>query len=574
MVNNTVVDSHVIDILETGNATTLGLWWSPNFDGMFNVTVRVVPMPEESQLKDNGVSAYVCVGGSTTIRVPDHFFTLVEAVDAAISGDTIFVAAGTYYDANTIIKKDSLTLVGENKETTIIDGVLWGMPSPGRWATLTIQASNVTVQGFTILDGFCGLIVGLEPDSTGPCEWNENVIRGNIITTGVFIKSANNNSVCENILTGAQEHAGIDMISAHDNFIYNNTIVDNHDGLWLSGSHNNSIVANDIANNGGGVWLYGSGGNVLRNNSLTGNLFEVQGEEVEHYINDVDFSNTLDGKPICYLVNQRDMQVPTDVAFMALVNCTNLVVKDANLSKISILLFHTSDSIIQNITALGIDLRKSNGVLVNKSMITGGGAWGDSGVFIYKSSNNTIANNVITRNYGGGIKIYSSVEFNTIVNNTISNNGIGVALVVSSNNTAYHNNFINNTRQTSEIEPSKFNVWDNGYPSGGNYWSDYDGTDAYHGICQNETGSDGIGDTPYKEDNYPLMSPYWYWNNPIAGDIDRDRDVDSMDLFALAAAYGTKQDDPLYNPNCDFDSDGDVDSMDLFTLAPNYGKTA
>jgi hypothetical protein len=46
------------------------------------------------------------------------------------------------------------------------------------------------------------------------------------------------------------------------------------------------------------------------------------------------------------------------------------------------------------------------------------------------------------------------------------------------------------------------NVWDDGYPSGGNYWSDYAGTDANH---------DGIGDTPYivdanNTDHYPLIN--------------------------------------------------------------------
>jgi len=59
----------------------------------------------------------------------------------------------------------------------------------------------------------------------------------------------------------------------------------------------------------------------------------------------------------------------------------------------------------------------------------------------------------------------------------------------------------------------------------------------------------------------------------MLGDVDGDSDVDSMDLFTLAAVYGTKTGDPLYNPNCDFDGDGDIDSMDLFTLAANYGKT-
>jgi hypothetical protein len=60
---------------------------------------------------------------------------------------------------------------------------------------------------------------------------------------------------------------------------------------------------------------------------------------------------------------------------------------------------------------------------------------------------------------------------------------------------------------------NSINVWDDGYPSGGNYWSDYDATDFYSGPYQNETGRDGIGDTAYvidenNQDNYPLVKPW------------------------------------------------------------------
>jgi len=66
------------------------------------------------------------------------------------------------------------------------------------------------------------------------------------------------------------------------------------------------------------------------------------------------------------------------------------------------------------------------------------------------------------------------------------------------------------------------NFWDDGYPSGGNYWSDYKGTDLYSGPYQNETGSDGIGDTPYviygdNVDHYPLMNP---WGPSINATVD------------------------------------------------------
>jgi len=52
------------------------------------------------------------------------------------------------------------------------------------------------------------------------------------------------------------------------------------------------------------------------------------------------------------------------------------------------------------------------------------------------------------------------------------------------------------------------NVWDDGYPSGGNYWSDYNGTDS--------TG-DGIGDTAYvvdanNTDHYPLIGMFYGFN--------------------------------------------------------------
>ena len=133
------------------------------------------------------------------------------------------------------------------------------------------------------------------------------------------------------------------------------------------------------------------------------------------------------------------------------------------------------------------------------------------GIMTNFSNNTKILDNLITRNYASGITSLSNWSYSLITNNVIAQNAAGVRLERSScqNNTFYHNNFINNTIQVSSFGTAL--KWDNGYPSGGNFWSDYDSADTFSGPYQNETGRDGIGDIPhfgYFEDNYPLMHPY------------------------------------------------------------------
>ncbi len=87
----------------------------------------------------------------------------------------------------------------------------------------------------------------------------------------------------------------------------------------------------------------------------------------------------------------------------------------------------------------------------------------------------------------------------------------GVCLNGSSANRIYHCSFVNNTNHA--LVDGSANTWDDGYPSGGNYWSNYAGADVYRGIYQNETNSDGVGDTPNvmnvnNVDHYPLTKPY------------------------------------------------------------------
>jgi parallel beta-helix repeat protein len=138
---------------------------------------------------------------------------------------------------------------------------------------------------------------------------------------------------------------------------------------------------------------------------------------------------------------------------------------------------------------------------------------------IYYSSNNTFSKNTIMNGWHGEGSIYLySCPNNTFFENNFVNNTWGVWFVRSDNNTFFHNNFKNNVFALLFKIASFGNVFDAGYPGGGNYYSDYSGNDFFSGVYQNETGSDGIGDTPIEwyayprvfqgRDDYPLMKPY------------------------------------------------------------------
>jgi parallel beta-helix repeat protein len=124
------------------------------------------------------------------------------------------------------------------------------------------------------------------------------------------------------------------------------------------------------------------------------------------------------------------------------------------------------------------------------------------------SAANTIFKNIITSNTVG-LSLQSSG--NIIFANTISENDLGIDVTNSANNIIYHNNFANYIQNA--ITGDLYNAWDNGYPSGGNYWSDYTDIDEKSGANQNVPGSDSIGDTQYtiannNVDHYPLMKPF------------------------------------------------------------------
>jgi parallel beta-helix repeat protein len=288
---------------------------------------------------------------------------------------------------------------------------------------------------------------------------------------------------------------GLQIIASNGSHVLNNDFTHNGgSAIWLDWSTENNISGNFVTANNAGVIITASSV-IMKNNSISGNNynFGVDGGQLSHFIIDVDTSNTVNNKPIYYWVNKQDMEVPFDAGYVAVINSTSITVKNLTLTNNyeGILSCFTSNLTIQNVSLF----------------------YDNYGIVLFKSSNNNITScNTETGYYGISLQDSSN---NSIAISRIVNNRYGINLVRSSDNQIYHNNFLNNIKQ-ADTDAESINAWDDGYPNGGNYWSDYKGVDLNSGPYQNITGSDEIGDTPYpinadNKDNYPLMEP---WSPP------------------------------------------------------------
>jgi parallel beta-helix repeat protein len=198
------------------------------------------------------------------------------------------------------------------------------------------------------------------------------------------------------------------------------------------------------------------------------------------------------------------------VGAIVIANSTNVTVQDVTLAgNFETLTFaFTNNSRIANVTIedswVSIFLHNANNNTILANMLRRN----IMGPTLRRSNGNMIAGNTLTDNeYCTYLFEYSSN--NLLIGNNLENSNFGLYLQQSSDNTVYHNNFVNNTNPCrTNMSPS--NSWDNGSPIGGNYWSDYNGTDS---------NEDGIGDSNYtidahNNDRYPLMGMFTEFNAP------------------------------------------------------------
>lgn len=393
------------------------------------------------------------------------YASLQEAIDSpdTLEGHAILVDPGILREHVTIHK--SLKIMGGDPTSTIIDG-------DGSGTVVRINADEVWFSGFTVRGGGSG--------------W---------LDCGVFLNYSSSCNVSHNIVTECRY------------------------GIYVFHSRRNVLSFNNVSGNSeDGVWLYYAGQNTLAGNRIWDNRFNfgVFGGAFIHFNNTIDQSNNVDGKPILYLVDVKNLilDAQADMGALYLINSHNLTIKNLNLTGNGHGLFcwNATGSRIENLTVssnnYGIHLQNSFGNLIIENHCPSN--W--VGVFLHDSERNTLESNVTPENEKG-ISLYEA-DNNTLTRNTVSQNLYGIRLYASSFNRVVLSNIIDNVNQVDLVN-SYQNSWDDGLE--GNFWSDYAGSDV---------NGDGVGDAPYNigasnEDHYPLVGKIYSLNPKPESQRDR-----------------------------------------------------
>lgn len=468
------------------------------------------------------------------------FVSIQAAIDTANDGDTVLVYPGTYSENVDVNKELTIIAASENSDDTIVRS-----DNPNDYV-LHVIANNVTISGFTVTGGYYGIYF----DNVQYNRISNNRLSNN--TDGINLWQSCNNELSSNI--------------ANSNKRY---------GIYLfSSCNNNDLVDNTAYANNIGIDLFDSYDNVLKNNVMFNNThnFGVRiGDRVGNMQNDIDTSNSVDGRPIYYLMNTSDVTIDADsnAATVYCIHCQNITIKDQILedNRYGICLYNTSNSLLKNNTlsnndigiflvassnnnilstnhadlnnmvGIALDFSSSNEIINNTAnlnigagieldggsknrLINNAANWdNDYGIVLDSSEDNMLEDNIIVSNDRG--IIIDRSNNNEIRGNILLNNSEGLRLPDSDNNTIY-NNYFNNTDNVRFYQNNSWSIERtdgmnivSGPYLGGNFWADPYGT----GFSQtgNDSNDDGFCDSPYTigddvADQLPLFSKSYVVN--------------------------------------------------------------
>jgi parallel beta-helix repeat protein len=262
---------------------------------------------------------------------------------------------------------------------------------------------------------------------------------------------------------------GVDLSYRYDVTLKNVKITNFVGGIELYYSTNNALIGNTVSGNDWGIELaYSSDNTVIRNIVSSSNLYGIR---LVHSSGNALFGNKVFSDSI--------------YGILLSYSCSNNLV---------------GNNVSSNNYGIRVASSSDNNVLTGNNV-----SHNVRGINLCYSSSNSLIGNRASSNTNG-IHLWSSKN-NTLTGNEALNNDYGIHLEASSSNTIFHNNLFHNAIQVY-VTVGYANIWDNGYPSGGNYWRDYIGTDINH---------DGIGDIQFEiesgnVDHYPLMGVFHSFN--------------------------------------------------------------